>query len=358
MALHRLKAETASVRDHVDIQLDKSHIVFHGCEQEALAVYLSGNLILRLKESTTIKHIRLHLSGMRRLSSLPSRAGWKKSLEEQFYTQTWEFHDLYRATPEVLASGEHTYPFNVVLEGSLPETLEGFKDAAISYNFRAEIGRKQGKDMHLRKPLRVIRVPTPGVGEITLDEIWAEKIAYRIDIPSKVVAFGTCLDVNYLFSPVVQDLKIEYIESQLVEVREVAIDSSDLSSGRPSSTTILASDRYTIDDSTKSLAGYQFSRSLPLPKTLGHCVQDIDTMGIKVKHQLKIIARMQNPDGHCSELRLTIPVSVYLSPYYPAWEGASFVAEAIPLPLVGDSEEAPPAYGQHELDRVYSGFGV
>jgi hypothetical protein len=49
-------------------RLDKDFVVFQGSEQEALAVYLSGILTLRLKETTTIKYIRLHLRGVRQVS--------------------------------------------------------------------------------------------------------------------------------------------------------------------------------------------------------------------------------------------------------------------------------------------------
>jgi hypothetical protein len=49
-------------------RLDKDFVLFQGSEQEALAVYLSGILSLRLKETTTIKYIRLHLRGVRRVS--------------------------------------------------------------------------------------------------------------------------------------------------------------------------------------------------------------------------------------------------------------------------------------------------
>ncbi|KAL2829453.1 hypothetical protein BDW59DRAFT_142113 [Aspergillus cavernicola] len=362
MTLHRLKGEHGgSQREYVDVQLDKSYVAFQGSQQEALAVYLSGNLVFRFKEPATIKHIRVHLSGVRRVS-LPSRTGWKKSCkEEEFYKKSWDFHDAYRTTPEVLPVGDHRYPFTVVLEGSMPESVERMKEASIAYFFTVEIGRKHGRDVSYRKPLHVIRSPTLYDVAMTLDEVWAEKLLYRIHIPSKAVAFGTSLDVNYDFVPLLQDLKIEYIESQLLEVREFAINEDEVVSGRNSSTTttILSSDRYIIDDNTaectmKSIGGYQFSRTLHLPKTLGQCVQDTDALGITVKHKLQVNARMQNPDGHVSELRLTIPVSIYLSPYYRVWGGDSFVSEDLPpIPVICDSEEVPPPYGQHETDRLY-----
>lgn len=169
--------------------------------------------------------------------------------------------------------------------------------------------------------------------------------------------------MNHAFVPAMKGLKIEYVESQLLEVRDFALNEADMDTGKntSSSTTILSSDRYLLDNNppdvaVKDTSGFQFARSLHLPRILGQCMQDIDTKGIRIKHKLKINVRMHNPDGHVSELRLAIPVSIYLSPYYRIWEGSSIAGLATPPPqgALSPSDEAPPAYGSHELDRLYS----
>ncbi|KAL4922004.1 hypothetical protein BDW62DRAFT_76491 [Aspergillus aurantiobrunneus] len=357
MALRLLKGHTVDTKDSVSIELDKDSIVFQGCEQEALAVYLSGHLTIHVKEPLAVKHIRLHLSGVRRVSlrAPPPAARKTLSSEDEFYKRSWHFHDAYRATPEVLAPGEHKYPFSVLLEGSLPESVEGLKDASIAYSFTAEVGRKHARDLRLQKPLRIIRVPEPWSQEMVLDEVWADKIAYLIEIPNKVVAFGASLDVNYSFLPVLSGLKIAYIETHILEVREFALNESEMDSGRSHSTTaILCSDQYNVDDGAiKTMDGCQFSRSLRLPRTLGECVPDTSARGIRIKHKLVIQVRMHNPEGHDTELRLAIPVSIYLSPYYRAWEG-SFTGDVQLPPTLIPGDEPPPPYEEHGLDRVYS----
>ncbi|KAL4862190.1 hypothetical protein BDV12DRAFT_179121 [Aspergillus spectabilis] len=365
MALHHLKGRAANQRQYLHVELDKDCVVFQGSEQEALAVYLSGQLTFRFNEPLVVKHIRLHFSGVRRVS-LPTRTGRKKSREEEFFKQTWEFHDAYRVTPQILPVGDYKYPFNVLLDGSMPETVDGLREASIAYFFTVEIGRKRGKNITFHRPLRIIRVPAIYPSEMTLDETWSEKIAYRVEIPNKTVAFGTALDVNYEFVPLLGDLRVEFVESQLLEIRELRLNEGE---SRPSedtaTTTILLSDRHGIEEraegTVKSAEGYQFSRSLQLPRVLGQCVQDTDVMGIRVHHRLKVTARMHNPDGHLSELRLTIPVAIYLSPQYRVWDGTSFIdATALSPPeyLHEPSNEAPPPYGEHELDRVVGAQGL
>ncbi|KAL4884843.1 hypothetical protein BJY04DRAFT_214726 [Aspergillus karnatakaensis] len=359
MTLHHLKGKTQHLREYFNVELDKDYVAFEGSEQEALAVYLKGNLTFRFNEPLVVKHIRLHLSGVRRVA-LPTRTSWKKSREEVFFTQSWEFHDPYRTTPQILPVGDYKFPFSVLLEGSLPETVEGMKVASIEYSFTAEIGRKRGKDITFHKPLRIIRVPTTYMADLTLDETWSEKIAYRIEIPNKIVAFGSSLEVNYQFAPLLEGLQIQYIESQLLEIRDLMLSEGEPRPGEDTTTTILLSDRHDIEDQTtedgvKATEGCQFARALQLPRGLGQCIQDTEVMGIRVHHKLQVNARLKNPDGHLSELRLTIPVAIYLSPHFRVWdEGSANGNTAVsPAGINQDhNNEAPPAYGQHESDRM------
>ncbi|KAL4961061.1 arrestin family protein [Aspergillus stella-maris] len=355
--LHLVKGVSTGSANTVDIQLDKDFVSFEGTAHEALAAYLSGHLVLRINEPLTVKYIRLHLTGVRRVS-LPTKSGWgKTSSEEKFYSRSWEFHDACQSSPQLLPSGECKFPFNVVLDGSLPESVEGVKEASVVYTFTAEIGRKHGKPIIFCKPLRVIRVADTYVHEQALDETWLSKLAYRLFIPNTHVAFGTSIEMNYSFIPLLRGLKIDYIESQVLEFREFAFNGADVVSGRdPLTVTVLSSDTFTMDDTAedtiKGADGYQFVRRLHLPRTLGQCLQDADMPGVRIKHKIRVVVRMSNPDGHPSELRLRIPMSVYLSAQYRVWEGPSY-EEVLPSPeILGLNDEVPPAYGKHELDRL------
>jgi hypothetical protein len=149
----------------------------------------------------------------------------------------------------------------------------------------------------------------------TLDEVWANKIAYRIGIQNRAVALGTRIDVDYVFAPLLRDMKIAFIESQLLEFRDLSVDPNDGASTHAARTeTIVCRDRYTLDEeySSKALESYQFSRSLQLPQALGHCVQDTEDLGVKVSHKLKIHVRMHNPDGHESEVYTPHPQGCHL----------------------------------------------
>ena len=104
--------------------------------------------------------------------------------------------------------------------------------------------------------------------------------------------------------------------------------------------------------------GYRFSRYLELPKTLKSCLQDAEIHGIKVRHKLKFNVALHNPDGHVSESRATLPISLFISPYIAINENNDLVDQspvASRLALENDlNNSAPPLYGQHQFDQYYS----
>jgi hypothetical protein len=115
------------------------------------------------------------------------------------------------------------------------------------------------------------------------------------------------------------------------------------------------SDEHIIDETVE---GFQFSRYLELPKTLNKCLQDCNVKGIKVRHKIKFNVQLHNPDGHISELRANLPVSLYISPSLPLNENNDLVDQS---PQAGRAavqndinHSAPPLYGEHTLDQLYS----
>lgn len=97
-----------------------------------------------------------------------SASGGRKSWRERvFYDKTWRFRDPGKGKTEILPAGNYEYPFDVVLEGSMPESVEGLSETWVMYRFKAEIGRKYAKDIVARKPLRIIRTLDPSALELS-----------------------------------------------------------------------------------------------------------------------------------------------------------------------------------------------
>lgn len=129
-------------------------------------------------------------------------------------------------------------------------------------------------------------------------------------------------------------------------------------------TRVVAEDEYQVPEDAEIVdeesEGHRFSRHLDLPKSLTKCLQDAETRGIRIRHKLKFNIILHNPDEHTSELRATLPVSLYISPSL-AINDNNEVADQSPIAARRAIEtdlthQAPPLYGDHQLDQMYSGL--
>ncbi|GIK06967.1 hypothetical protein Aspvir_002620 [Aspergillus viridinutans] len=373
MALSFFGGGGASHLKYFDIRLDEDYIVFRGGEQEAASAQLSGKLLLCLSEPLSAKHVRLNLTGISRVCwHLPSSSasGGRKSWREKvFYEKSWSFRDAGKSKTEILAAGNYEFPFHVILEGSMPESVEGLSDTYVTYRFKAEIGRKYAKDIVIRKPLRIIRTLDSSALELShamsVENIWPNKIEYSISTPTKAVIFGTSIRVDFKLIPLLKGLKIGQIVSQLIESHDLTLNPEDPDSVRNTykNTRTIVNDEHELDEENtleiidEAAEGYQFSRFLDLPKTLTRCLQDTDTRGIKIRHKLKFRVQLLNPDGHISELRATLPVSIFISPNLAIDDNNNLVDQTPQSAqrAVNDlAQQAPPLYGEHQFDQLYS----
>jgi arrestin-related trafficking adapter 4/5/7 len=86
--------------------------------------------------------------------------------EVTFFEKSWPFKVSGKEKTQVLQPDNYEWPFDCILEGSLPESVEGLKDAWIIYRLKAEIGRRRAKDIVVRKPLRLVRTLDPSALEL------------------------------------------------------------------------------------------------------------------------------------------------------------------------------------------------
>ncbi|KAL1969992.1 hypothetical protein VTN77DRAFT_6397 [Rasamsonia byssochlamydoides] len=363
---------SASYAKYFDIRLDDRYVVFRGNEHEAASAHLRGTLVLCLSEALTIKHLKLTLTGMSRVClHLPTSSGASRKpfKEKVFFEKTWKFRDAGKGKTEVLRADNYEFPFDVVLDGSLPESVEGLHDTWVTYRFKAEIGRKYARDIVVRKPLRIIRTLDPSALELahamSVENIWPNKIEYSISTPTKAVIFGTSVRVDFRLIPLLKGLRIGLITSQIIETHDLSLnpEEPDNAFNTYKTTRVIMTDEYELDEERQLeiideyAEGYQFHRYLDLPKSLSRCLQDTDTKGIKIRHKLKFRVQLHNPDGHTSELRATLPITVFISPNLAIDDNNNLIdqtPEAAQRALMDLAEQAPPLYGEHQFDQLYS----
>ena len=167
----------------------------------------------------------------------------------------------------------------------------------------------------------------------SVENIWPNKIQYSISTPTKAVVFGTSVRIDFRLVSLLKGLRIGQITTQVLESHELTTDSDAASTyyNTHKAQKIIAEDEYVVDDGSEpqvlneEAEGYEFARHIELPKTLRRCLQDTETRGIKVRHKLKFNVQLHNPDGHVSEVCVSVACCEGLAHYH------SFVLRSLSL---------------------------
>ena len=102
--------------------------------------------------------------------------------------------------------------------------------------------------------------------------------------------------------PLVKGLKMDSVQITLNEGQDYTLSARSHKFGRQ-----IYSTKFPIEDEVQTLddeghEGWLVKKSIPLPSTLSKCVQDVEAMGIRIRHKLRFVIQLTNPDGHLSEV--------------------------------------------------------
>ncbi|KAL8908560.1 MAG: hypothetical protein Q9171_005395 [Xanthocarpia ochracea] len=322
--------------------LDQSTLVLRGNEEEASSVLLKGE---------------------RRVGCGSGGGGQKK--DDQFFRHTWEFVIPGPRRGETLAADNYEWPFDYALPGNMSESVEGLDDSWIVYRLKATIERGiLAQNIVTRKHVRVVRTLDTDALELShemrVDNTWLDKIDYTISSPTKGVIFGTMVEVNFRITPLLKGLKIGEVHTSLVETQCIWIDPKNQERKKGTITRLVAEDNFDFpqDQQTELIDGHDawlFSRRLALPKSLRQCLQNVNTMGIRTRHNLNLVVKLINPDEHVSQLLASLPLHIYISPNLLLDEDNTISVDC--LRGVNPSDfvvGAPPRYGEHRFDTLYN----
>lgn len=221
---------------------------------------------------------------------------------------------------QILISGNYEIPFSAILPGDMPESVEGLPGASVSYKLEALLDRGKFHNLAIAmKHVRVIRTMTADSVELSetmaVDNTWPKKVEYSLSVPSKAIAIGSGTLVSIMLVPLLKGLRLGSIKMTLIEMysyvgylpppylAERAVCERNIP--KPSD-----------DDPRCQMDKWEFTYFLRVPFSLSKCTQDLEVQPhMKVRHKLKFVIGLINPDGHISELRASLPVQLFISPF-------------------------------------------
>jgi hypothetical protein len=356
-------------------------MVFHGGEHEASAVKLTGVVRLTTPESISISKPKVRLEGKRKISwwYMGGLSAGEVTDKRSFWTQEQK---LGVESAHKIKAGVIEWPFEFELSPSMPESVEGLRETFIAYHLHASVSRPgwNTKDLLAQEHIRIVRTLGQDSMEMTRSrvnaDIWANKIAYSISIPTDAIVFGTSITADVELSPIKKGLQLGKVELKLQETVVKRIQISELPDARgdrakseesevasidmefPEHSRVMYDDE-TIDNPTMADEMYKFKATLPLPKSLNECRQDVDSHQINVTHRFKLMVNIHNPEGHISQLVCRLPVKLFISPNLPVDESNEVrpTANGVSHEALNNTETtivAPPEYGRHQLDQLFS----
>ena len=154
-----------------------------------------------------------------------------------------------------------------------------------------------------------------GTKKKSIENVWDAKARYALKTPSKAFIFGTSIPVQLTMVPLLKGLRLGEIQMTLSEAQDYRHQDKNIRFGRE--VTRLS---FQVDEALRVLddqgqEGWLIERNMTLPTSLARCLQDVDALGIKVRHRLLLVIQLLNPDGHSSEV--PTPLSLFLSPSLP-----------------------------------------
>lgn len=243
-----------------------------------------------------------------------------------------------------LEPGNYEFPFQLILDGSIPESIVDHPCCSLIYRLQCSIEKGRfTTPIYSRKLLHVVRTLSPDNTElsetIAVENTWPEKIDYSISVPTKAIAIGSTCQIFMNMSPLCKGLKLGSIKIKLMEYGSFSTITGHHSSERTLTTKHIPkithnsdgidiwSENAPIDENgvfyrtnhiSLSNDKWDIKTSIQLPPTLELMTQDLDVLNVcKVRHKLKFSVGLINPDGHISELRATLPITLFISPFVP-----------------------------------------
>ncbi|ODV89187.1 hypothetical protein CANCADRAFT_11378, partial [Tortispora caseinolytica NRRL Y-17796] len=350
---------------------DRDVVVLRGSPTESAGYHLNGRLRLVTSESCSVRRITLRMYGTVRINwseSLLSAKGIANSklakFESVVFEKEWSFLDWANSKNvlHTLSAGSYEYPFDTIIPGSIPESVEGLESAIVIYKMKATIERGRFSNNIVRKKvIHIVRTLAPDSIElletVSIDNTWPDKIEYSISIPSKAVPIGSAVPININMLPLLKGLKLGSIMITLKEYEHFKCGELCTSNIK----TVAHSSNPPPPESELGDDSWSFKLMFQIPTSLAKVVQDCDIKQglIRIRHKLKFAISLHNPDGHVSELRASLPIALFISPNIPVTvPSTSTVPEHLFSPVncaTGDDihTSVPPAYAEHIYDRLW-----
>jgi hypothetical protein len=223
----------------------------------------------------------------------------------------------------LLEAGYHSYEFELVLPGTLPESTHVAKYYLVQYQLKAMAERSSfllpnyttRHDIHLSR--HKLSLSTDYLNPVTVANHWADKLDYEITLPTKVYSHGDTIPVSIKALPLAPNLQVRYIACTFKEYMTCRAINGWFNGKNKSHGRII---HYTRRDQDQQIQQQQQEQNMwstvmhiKVPENLMDIQCDAHNDSVRVRHKLKFTMSIENEDGHISELRAVLPIVIVIT---------------------------------------------
>jgi arrestin-related trafficking adapter 4/5/7 len=176
-----------------------------------------------------------------------------------------------------LQAGDYEWPFELVIPGSMVESIEGIDDAHVKYKLKATVTRgRLTHDLHANKSVRIIRALSPSA--LAYTNMWPNKVEYSLIVSQQAAVSGTSIQIKMAFTPLLKGLKLKTVNFNLVESHDWTLNFPTYRYQQWKKSQDIASWKFEekhYQNMTNDLGQHEWvlNEILILPK---HCIQDVE----------------------------------------------------------------------------------
>ncbi|CAG8537392.1 10322_t:CDS:2 [Acaulospora morrowiae] len=315
------------------IRLEDDTLTMRGTTSESVGCVLRGQLVLAITEPTKIREVKLTFQGTSKISWTDG-AGTRqfyRAEERIIYQHEWVFLPAQKNL-HVLQPDNYHWDFELVLPGTLPETIEGCERGSIDYRLKAIAERPTlAINFTAKRKVTIQRCLLPSSLEymqsMIVSNIWTDKMEYEFNVDYKAYTLGDTIRVSMDLRPLKKHLNITKFSCILKEYITYHVGIHAKEEARVVCCYL---------DSELPEEGETWIKSfeVPLPKTSSLCHYDSQNEIIDIKHKLKFNVAFTEDGKNPSELRAAM--QIIITPISPTSDRMIL-----------------PAYREHQNDQLF-----
>ncbi|CAG8731189.1 9855_t:CDS:2 [Dentiscutata erythropus] len=292
------------------IIVEQETITMHGSPQESAGNALRGRLVLELSEAIKIKSIGLSFQGKSKVVWHGDSASKFQSEEKTIFQHDWVFLQPKPKKYHILEPGNHHWDFELVLPGSLPETITGCDNGSIEYKLKATAERHSlALNLHARQKITLQRcsfLNSEDALDTVVSSTWTDKVIYDLSVDSKTFTLGDEISFSMDLRPLNQSLRIHEYSCSFNECVSYTVGTH----------------KRTISKTLKNVRGEKLrwneclwsdSLKIRIPESKEICHYNSDNSIIQITHELKLSVIFVIYENRFIELRAALPITITLT---------------------------------------------